>query len=113
MPFWSGVLIGGLAVLLFLQDIFSRRTAPVEEVKEKMAWRSIVLTLVSFLIYILVLELLGYVVATVLFVAIILKTIEKKGWFLSSWVAVVMALLSYYIFKVWLQAELPRGLFGF
>ena len=111
MPFWSGAFVGILAAIVLIQDIISRRST--EERREKVAWKSIALTLFFFLIYILVLEFLGYIIATVLFVGIILKAIERKGWFLSSWVAVAMALVSYYIFKVWLQAELPRGFFGF
>ena len=113
MPFWSGAFVGILAAIVLAQDIFSRRKAREEETKERVTWKSIVLTLLFFLVYILVLERLGYIIATVLFVGIILKVIERKGWFLSSWVAVAMALVSYYIFKVWLEAELPKGLFGF
>ena len=113
MPFWSGAFVGILAAVSLIQEIISHRKVAPEETSEKVTWKSIALTLIFFLIYILVLERLGYIIATVLFVGIILKVIEKKGWFLSSWVAVVMALVSYYIFKVWLQAELPKGLFGF
>jgi putative tricarboxylic transport membrane protein len=111
MPFWSGAFVGILAAVVLIQDIISRQATG--EKREKVAWKSIALTLLFFLIYILVLERLGYVISTILFVGIILKVIERKGWFLSSWVAAVMALASYYIFKVWLQAELPKGLFGF
>ena len=110
MPFWSGAFVGILAAIVLIQDFVSRRAT--EENREKVAWKSIALSLFFFLVYILVLERLGYIISTVLFVGIILKAIERKGWFLSSWVAVVMALVSYYIFKVWLQAELPKGLLG-
>jgi putative tricarboxylic transport membrane protein len=113
MPFWSGAFVGILAVISLVQVIVSQRSQAPEETREKVTWKSIALTLCFFLIYILLLEHLGYIISTVLFVGIILKAIERKGWFLSSWVAVVMALASYYVFKVWLQAELPRGLLGF
>jgi putative tricarboxylic transport membrane protein len=113
MPFWSGAFVGILAAILLIQNVISHQTAAPGKTREKVTWKSIALTLIFFLVYILVLEHLGYIIATTLFVGIILKIIEKKGWFLSSWVAVVMALASYYIFKVWLQAELPKGLFGF
>jgi putative tricarboxylic transport membrane protein len=112
MPFWSGALIGIFALVLLIQDIMPHRMAEPEEAQKRVAWKSIALTLIFFFVYILVLEHLGYIIATILFVGIILKTIEKKGWFLSSWVAVAMALVSYYIFKVWLQAELPHGFLG-
>jgi putative tricarboxylic transport membrane protein len=113
MPFWSGAFIGVLALLLFAQDLWSDRTKGVEEGKEKVNWKSIALTLIYFLVYILSLEYIGFIIATLLFVGIILKSIEKKGWFLATWVSVVMAIASYYVFKIWLQAELPKGFLGF
>ncbi len=113
MPFWSGAFVGILAAIVLIQDVISRDRQGVQEPRESVTWKSIALTLFFFLIYILVLEHVGYLISTALFVAIILKIIERKRWFLSGWVAIVMASASYYIFKVWLQAELPKGLFGF
>jgi len=112
MPFWSGALIGVLAVLLLVQDLWADRTKDVEG-KEKVNWKSITLTLIYFFVYILSLEYIGFSIATILFIGIILKSIEKKRWFLATWVSVVMTLASYYVFKVWLQAELPKGFLGF
>ena len=113
MPFWSGVLIGILAVIIIVQHAWFNQTRGADEGKEKTNWKAITLTLVYFLGYILFLEYIGFIIATILFGGIILKTIEKKGWFLSTWVSLIMAVASYYVFKIWLQAELPRGYFGF
>lgn len=113
MPFWSGVLIVILAVILFVQEIRSAKAGAGDESGQKPNWKSIGLTLFFFLVYILSLEYLGFIVGTVLFTGVILKIIERKGWFLSTWVSLVMAFACYYIFRVWLQAELPKGLIGF
>jgi len=113
MPFWSGALIGVLAVLLLVQDLWADQAKGVEGGNEKVKWRSIAFTLVCFLAYILSLEYVGFIIATVLFVGIILKSVEKKGWLLATLVSLVMALVSYYVFKIWLQAELPKGFLGF
>ena len=113
ISFWSGVLIGILAVLMLIQYIWFNKADRTEKGKAKINWRTITLTLVYFLGYVLILEYIGFIVATILFVWIILKSIEKKGWFLATWVSLVMALASYYVFKVWLQSELPKGFLGF
>ena len=113
MPFWSAVLIAVLAVILLVQEIRCARSVAQEARGEKPNWKSIGLTLVFFLAYILSLEYIGFIVGTVLFTGAVLKIIEKKGWFLTTWVSLAMAFACYYIFKVWLQAELPRGLIGF
>ncbi len=113
MPFWSGILIGALALVLLLQGLRPALTKPAEEGKETVNRKAIGLTLVYFLTYIASLEYVGFIIGTVLFVGIILKTIGKKSWLLAASTSVAMAAASYYVFKVWLQAELPKGLLGF
>ena len=113
ISFWSGVFIGILAVLMLIQYIWFNKADRTEKGKEKINWKAITLTLVYFLGYILILEYIGFIIATILFVGIILKSIEKKGWFLATWVSLAMTLASYYVFKVWLQSELPKGFLGF
>ena len=98
---------------MLIQYIWFNKADRTEKGKEKINWKAITLTLVYFFGYILILEYIGFIIATILFVGIILKSIEKKGWFLATWVSLVMALASYYVFKVWLQAELPKGFLGF
>jgi hypothetical protein len=113
MPFWSAVLIAILSAILLIQEIRSAKAAAQEKEGERPNWKAIGLTLLLFLAYILSLEYVGFIVGTILFTGLVLKVIEKKGWFLTAWVSLVMAFVCYYIFRVWLQAELPRGLFGF
>ena len=113
LPFWSGVFIGILALVLFFQGLKSGEGGQVEEGSGKVNWKSMTLTLVYFLAYIVCFDYVGFITATVLFVGVILKTIEKKSWLTAASVSVGMALASYYGFNVWLQAELPKGLIGF
>ncbi len=113
LPFWSGILIGILGALLLVQELLSDRGKKETSVREKISWKSIGLTLIFFLAYILSLDHAGFIIGTILFVGIILKIIEKKGWVLTLSVALIMALGSYCLFKVWLQVDLAKGFFGF
>ena len=113
ISFWSGVLIGILALLMLIQSIWLNKANVTEKTKGKINWRAITLTLVYFLGYVALLEYLGFIIDTILFVGVVLKSIEKKGWFVTIWVSLGMALASYYVFKVLLQSELPEGFFGF
>ena len=83
-----------------------------EEKKEKTQWRAVVLTFVALFISILILERLGFILSTTLFVGFLFKCIEKKGWFITILASLILTLTSYYIFKVLLQAELPKGILG-
>jgi putative tricarboxylic transport membrane protein len=113
MPFWSGVLIGILGALLLVQELLSDRRKKGTNQRDQVNWKSILLTLIFLLAYILSLEHVGFIIGTILFVGIILKIIEKKGWILSGFVALALALASYCLFTVWLQVNLGKGFLGF
>lgn len=113
LPFFSGLSLGILTLLLLIQNIWLNKADAAGEGKEKTHLRPIIIILVSLFGYLLCLEHLGFIITTILFVGILLKIIEKKGWLLTTWVSLVITLGSYVVFKVWLQAELPKGFFGF
>lgn len=113
IPFLSGFFFGILALLLLIQNIWLNKANFTEEKKEKTNWKAIFTVFASLFSYILLLNYLGFIITTILFVGILLKIIEKKGWFLTICVSLFIALGSYVVFKVWLQAELPIGFFGF
>jgi len=64
-------------------------------------------------IYALILEWLGFVISTVLFLAFLLQSIEAKRWVVVVLVSVGSSLLTYALFELWLHARLPKGIFGF
>jgi putative tricarboxylic transport membrane protein len=110
LSFWSGVALGILAVLMVIQSIRQNKSSAVEDVTEKTNLRPIILVLISLVGYIFLLEPLGFVITTVIFVGFLLKTVEKKGWILTLWVSLVVALGCYVIFEVLLGSELPKGI---
>jgi putative tricarboxylic transport membrane protein len=113
ISFWSGIILGILTIMMLIQNIWIDKVDRTEEKKEKTHWRTVILALASLFICILIFERLGYIISTILFVGFLFKCIEKKGWFVTILASLIMTLASYYIFKVLLQAELPKGIFGF
>ena len=73
---------------------------------------NIILCLACLYIYAWVFEWLGFVPATFVFIALLIKFIGKKSWFLAILTGALTAILSYIFFGVWLRAALPRGIFG-
>jgi putative tricarboxylic transport membrane protein len=110
LSFWSGVALGTLAVLMVIQGIRQDKSSAVKDGTEKTNLRPIILVLISLVGYILLLEPLGFVITTVIFVGFLLKTIEKKGWILTIWVSLAVASGCYVIFEVLLGSELPKGI---
>jgi putative tricarboxylic transport membrane protein len=114
LPFWLGVLMAGLAVLLFLQ---ARRRGPAAGEARvfpgSRAFAAIGATLAGLATYILVLEWLGFLLAAGLLTAFLLGVVERQRWTLSLGVAVVNAIVLHIIFRTLLGVSLPEGILGF
>ena len=58
----------------------------------------------------LLLEKLGFLPSTFLFICFILRAVERRRWGFSVGVALLVAVASYVVFDVLLKAQLPAGL---
>jgi hypothetical protein len=113
-PFWLGALMAGLAVLLVLQAW--RRVPATGESRVfpgARAFTAIGATLASLATYILVLDDLGFLLATGLLTAFLLKVVEREPWSTSLAVAVGNAVALQTIFRTLLGVSLPKGFLGF
>lgn len=79
--------------------------------KEKNSWKRVYSSLFSLVFYVFVLESLGYISATFLFLLYLIKFTGKKGWPSSILIAALASLISYLLFKVGMEVPLPKGIF--
>jgi len=70
-------------------------------------------TLVALLVYALVLEQLGFLLATFGLLVFFFKALQRQRWLVAVVGAVATALVSHLVFKVWLGVNLPGGLLRF
>ena len=108
--------LGILLVLLALGELLRalRHSEPVLSM-EKIAgegWIRIGATLATMLGFALVLEWLGFLLATFLLMVLLLRAIEAPRWPKVFVVALVTALLSYGLFAYLLGVPLPAGILG-
>ena len=68
--------------------------------------------LAGMVAYVLLLDLLGFLLCTFLLLAFYLKVIAARSWRMSATFAATVALMSHLFFDVLLNAQLPRGLLG-
>ena len=107
-PFWAGVVLGVLSLILLLKSLKNRERLSLSGLKSS----KFLLATGAILAYLLLLETLGFVTITFLFLFLLLR-IEYKGWMFSALCALFGALASYAIFQLWLKTQLPAGPFGF
>jgi len=95
----------------------SLKKPSLEEAKEPVFGKGritkIVLVLLSLFLYALLMEWLGFLIVTLLFFIFLLGVIEKKRWWFSVMVSLIVTAISYLVFETGLQSQLPKGLLEF
>ena len=100
-------------IILILQDIRPGKASKKPDfgfVKNKELWLKILLTTVVGIVYGLVMDSLGFIVPTTLFMLFISMLINKGRLVQNIIVAFSFAVICYGIFGVALQLSLPRGI---
>lgn len=113
-PLWGGIILGFLSLLNFLRVTIKRKRVieEVESVKPGKRWKNIILTLVALFAYPSFLPVIGFVLTTFLFIAILLRFIEPIRWPIVLRVAMGVTIISYFIFQYWLNIQFPKGILG-
>ncbi len=115
LPFWLGVLLAVLATILVVSAWRSQATEKENEpvFPGKQALIAITSVLVGLAVYIFLIEILGYLVDTFLFVVFLMKVVEREKWPLTLMVAVGTTAGLFITFQILLQITLPSNMFGF
>ncbi len=110
--FWAGMILGILGILLwFLAGSKERGNVKTWDLWKGLKWDKVIFVLISLFIYILLLPAVGYLVTTSALLFFLFSIIERS----ALWVRIVFALTAtvttYIIFYLWLDVQLPRGIF--
>jgi putative tricarboxylic transport membrane protein len=108
-PFWGGVVLGLLSVLLVVrsptQDATGATRLRPDDARPVVAAGAV-------LGYLLLLEVLGFVAVTFLFLLLLFR-LERRSWTFSAASAGAGAVGCYVLFQLWLKTQLPTGPLGF
>lgn len=120
LPFFAGALLAIFGLILMVSTLFFQAT---EEKNAGNRWDlakqhrrrflNPLLTVVILLGYILLLEPLGFLLTTFVCLLLLFKLSEPRRWVTPVVLSGSTAILSYLVFSVWLQCQLPKGLLRF
>ncbi len=127
MPKFWGIcllILSALVIIRGARQYSAWKKSPAAEKegqKDGKSWwywnYAVVLSFVALALYVALLEPLGFIVATMLYVFFGILAItppyKKKSYVLAAVIAVVTAVLLDYVFVVLLNVLLPQGLIGF
>ena len=112
LPLSVGVLMFLLSLLLFVQS-FSKGEGRIKTLLAKGGTGRVLLILLSLIFYGLFLEKLGFILMTFLLMGFLLLAIGKVKRSLVIFLSLVSSLGCYGVFQLWLNVQLPKGIFGF
>jgi putative tricarboxylic transport membrane protein len=112
--FWTGISTGFLAGAIIMMSL---RKGPADNAKQLISERKsptkIILVLASLFLYAWLMELLGFIIVTMLLFLFLLGIVEKKRWRFAVLVSLIVTASSYLVFELGLQSQLPKGLLGY
>jgi len=114
LPFWSGVVVGTLAILLLVVGTLTREEGgKIKNLWRGMNWRTVILVSASLVIYCILLPRLGFLITTLGLMTLLFSIVKRSRLWIQMFTALVTVLVTYVTFYVWLGVQLPKGLLGF
>jgi putative tricarboxylic transport membrane protein len=113
-PFWLGVsllLSSGILVIKFLLSA-EKKTSEDRVSLKGTSWKKILWVVTGVLLYAFLLEPVGYLVATTLLMIFLFRASESQRWLSVAVWSVAVSVLTYILFKIWLQVQFPAGFLG-
>lgn len=112
-PFCVALVMAGLALIAILQSVGKHEQEEERDHQEPFRWWNIVVILAAILVYALVLQTVGFLICTFLFVTMLLKVVEPQPWKVSILGGLITAVSAEIVFNVILRSQIPSGFFGF
>lgn len=111
-PFILAILLTILSVLLLWQAIKEKNGKKSTAEVRSGGLKRIGLAVGALFAFAFLLDLLGYIISTFLLIAFLLRAIEPQKWWLVIVVAFLCSLVSFLVFGLLLDAQLPPGILG-
>jgi putative tricarboxylic transport membrane protein len=102
LPFWLGLVMSGLAVLMLI------RKSPPSGIERPN--RTMLTVLGVTIAFVALLKVLGMVIGTALYLAILVRYLGRHPWWLVATVAVATAGVNWLVFVHWLHVPFPEGM---
>jgi putative tricarboxylic transport membrane protein len=114
LPLWVSIGMAILSLALFISTTLKpKESIPGNAFPTGKSLFSIFLLLIVLALYILLLDVIGYLISTLLLILITMRFIMQATWKSSISVSILTSSLLYVVFKTFLSVDLPVNTFGF
>ena len=115
LPFYGGLCMIGMAVLLLVTSLTGKGTDPAADpfFPEADSWKRVLSTFLALVAYNLLLRPLGFVLVTFFFVAFLVRFIFPESWTRALTTAALSTACAQAVFAHLLEINFPKGILGF
>jgi len=109
--FWTGVIMTGLSAVVLGHSLTARGAdAPgLGKPFVGLRWGKVIYVVALMVLYALVLETLGFIVATLALLLVLFKTVDPQSWRVAILGSALTTLGAWAVFVAWLGTQLPVG----
>ena len=115
LPFVTGLILVALSLILLISRLLRKRDeadSAGEPMPRGQALTRILKALGALCLYVLILEHLGFMLTTFLFMVLVLR-LEPRRWIFIIPAAIGTTAFFFFLFKVLLKVPLPPGILGY
>jgi len=103
LPTLAGITAAIVALLLIVNQFQSKKIAT----QNKVDWTKFIFLIIGLLFYIMIFNIVGYFIATFIFLFYLFKIADTSGWVIPFMMAAASSTLFHLIFKYYLAVTLP------
>lgn len=106
--FFPAVLAAAFSIVCLVLVVSAFRARDGQEpLLTRLGWPKIAAAMTALFLYAVVLEHIGFVAATFALLLFFFKALERQRWLVALAGSLVTAFVTYLVFKVWLNVQLP------
>ena len=113
LPLLVSFGVVGTGLVLIANTVRGRGTVDAPKWPPSAGWVRVALMLAALFGCFLLLDLLGFLVVTTLFMAVMIFCLGERSWKMLATVPPLCAIALYAVFAVWLRVPLPKGIITF
>lgn len=112
IAFAASGLLGLLSIFLFIQASLSKEKAEVGPAFSGMSKKKVLCILIALVLYAKLMPIVGYLISTFLLMSFLFWIVRGRKWWSVVASSLLTAVITHYVFSVWLNCQFPAGLFG-
>ena len=111
VPLLVGTSLGACGLILMLLVTLKGQHSD-DKIWKGQEWKNLVLPILSLFFYAFLMERLGFLITTFLFLFFLFKLTAPNKWLSPVFASFFVSLTCYFVFSLWLNVALPKGFFG-